>query len=155
MAISLSSPVTGGAQTGFTSPTYTHVADTVPASQNAKAYAVTALGGTQTGARISSPSDPFLMRFVRPIQYRPAPVVNANGVIVGSVPNNVYSFELKKGVYVVGTNVRPMHIDCRIAVPAGADSVDPANIRAAFSMFIGSLWQLSAGIGDSGVSGVF
>lgn len=154
MAISLSSPVTGGAQTGFTSPTYTHVADSVSATQNAKAYAVTALGGTQTGVRTTGPSDPFLFRAVRPISYRPAPVVNASGVIVGSVPNNVFSIQLQKGVYVLGTNIRNMHVDCKISIPAGADSVDPANIRAALSMLVGALNQLSAGLGDTCVTGV-
>lgn len=49
MTIALSSPVTGGAQTGFTSPTYTLTADTPPAGSGGKQYAATALGGTQAG----------------------------------------------------------------------------------------------------------
>jgi len=42
MTFALSSPVTGAAQTGLTSPTYTVTADTPP-DANAKQYAVTAL----------------------------------------------------------------------------------------------------------------
>lgn len=51
MTISLTTPVTGAAQTGLTSPTYTHVVDTPPNAYT-KQYAVTALGGTQTGVDV-------------------------------------------------------------------------------------------------------
>lgn len=58
MAYSPSSPVTGGTQTGLTSPTYTLTADIAPSALG-KQHAVTALGGTQTGVRTSSAADPF------------------------------------------------------------------------------------------------
>jgi hypothetical protein len=49
MSISVTSPITGGAQTGLTSPTYTVVTDTAPPGNPGKQVAVTALGGTQAG----------------------------------------------------------------------------------------------------------
>lgn len=45
MTMNLTTPLTGAAQTGFTAPTYTLTLDVNPA-QNAKQWAVTALGGT-------------------------------------------------------------------------------------------------------------
>jgi hypothetical protein len=47
-----------------------------------------------------------------------------------------------------------MMIRTIIEVPAGADTADAPNVRAALSMHIGSLSQASAGIGDTGVSGI-
>jgi hypothetical protein len=65
MAIALTTPITGTAQTGFTAPTYTIAADTAPVI-NSKQWVVTALGGTQTGASASLVSSPFTIAvFVR------------------------------------------------------------------------------------------
>ena len=61
MAISLTSPITGAAVTGLTSPTYTVAVDTPPNTWS-KQWAVTALGGTQTGVDTSSSaSRPFTL----------------------------------------------------------------------------------------------
>jgi hypothetical protein len=48
MTIALTTPVTGTAQTGLTSPTYTVVADTPPNAYS-KQYAVTALAVLRLG----------------------------------------------------------------------------------------------------------
>jgi len=58
MTWSPTTPVTGGAQTGFTAPTYTLSVDTAP-DINGKQHAVTALGGTQAGVTSHSVSNPF------------------------------------------------------------------------------------------------
>jgi hypothetical protein len=47
-----------------------------------------------------------------------------------------------------------MQIVTSIEVPAGADAADAANVRAALSLMIGSLNQISASIGDTAVTGV-
>jgi hypothetical protein len=39
-------------------------------------------------------------------------------------------------------------------VPAGSDTADPANVRAALSLAFGALWQQPAGIGDTLISGI-
>jgi len=65
MTISYTNPVTGAAQTGLTSPTYTLVADIAP-DVNGRQWAVSALGGTQTGVRTHSASDPFTITVMRP-----------------------------------------------------------------------------------------
>jgi hypothetical protein len=42
-----------------------------------------------------------------------------------------------------------MTLRCDLSVVAGADLVEPEDIRAALSLLIGSLTQQSAGLGDT------
>jgi hypothetical protein len=154
MSIALTSPVTGAAQTGFTSPTYTNVVDVAP-DINGRQYAVTALGGTQTGVRTHAVSDPFTITFYRP--KAPKALQSPNPVTgrYGNVPKNTYSVVLRKGVNFAANQPPEVLITrCSIDVPAGSDAYDSANIRAAMSMLIGSLTQVSAGLGDLLVNGV-
>jgi len=147
-----SSPVTGAPITGFTSPTYTLVADTPP-DVNGKAYAVSALGGTQTGVVISSTSYPFTVLFQRPKVIRALPPVGVNGVLP-SVPRNVFTLSVRKGVIpLAGQAPVPMALKLEIPVPAGADLADKANLLAALSCLAGILWEQSNEIGDSIIAG--
>lgn len=149
------SPVTGSAQTGLTTPTYTITADTAP-DVNGKQHAVTALGGTQTGVDISSVSRPFTSTFVRPKTLRVLGKANPVTGLISNVPNNTYKLITRKGVLPLsGQPSRTMLVTTIIEVPAGADTADAANVRAALSLHIGLLSQQSAGIGDSGVTGIF
>lgn len=154
MTWSITSPVTGSAQTGLTSPTYTLVADTFP-SPNGKQHAVSALGGTQTGVTTSAVSTPFTVAFVKPAVLRMR-TFNVDGKLV-SVPMNVYKVIVRKGVIVdsVSGAIKPMLITTTYEVPAGAELVDPANVRAAMSLHGGALAQQSAGVGDTAISGIF
>jgi len=149
MTIALSTPVTGSAQTGLTSPTYTVVAD-VPPNAYSKQYAVTALGGTQTGVDVHGASKPFTITFSRPAQIRSAPSVSPVTGVMPNTPRNVYSVKVRKGT-VPGVNQNPqvMVLSCDFAVPAGSDLVEPEDIRAAVSLLIGSLTQQSSGLGDT------
>lgn len=153
MSVTFTSPITGGAQTGLTSPTYTHVSMAGPDS-NVKQQAVTALGGTQTGVDVHSVSRPFTISFWWPKILRILPALNSQGQLP-SVPMNVYKVITRKGVTpLAGQPSKTMLITSTIEVPAGSDTVDPANVRAALSAHIGALSQQSAGIGDTGVTGV-
>lgn len=153
MAYSLTSPVTGAAQTGFTSPTYTVVADQAP-DGNGKQYSVSALGGTQTGVTTALVDSPFMINFVKPASFKSLPALNANGQL-SSVPRNRWKLIARKGVSPAsGQSPVPMVISCDFDVPAGATAYDAANIRAALSLFIGALSQQSAGIGDTLITGV-
>jgi hypothetical protein len=155
MTVNVSSPVTGSAQTGLTSPTYTLVADQAP-DVNGRAYAVSALGGTQTGVEVSSASNPFTLLFTRPKTIRSLPALLANGQLP-SVPKNTYTVSVRKGVDVLsGQPKQVMLLKAESAVPAGADVADPESVRAAWSLFIGALSQaaVSSGIGDTCVQGV-
>lgn len=149
------SPITGAAQTGLTSPTYTISEDTAP-DNNGKQHAVTALGGTQTGVDASSVSRPFTITFVRPKVLRTLGQPNPVTGIVSNVPMNTYKLITRKGVLPLsGQPSRTMRVITTIEIPAGADTADAANVRAALSAHFGALSQQSAGIGDTGVSGVF
>lgn len=154
MSISLTSPVTGLAQTGLTSPTYTVVPDVAP-DVNGKQYAVTALGGTQTGVVAHSVASPFTITFWRPKILK---ILSNLNVVTGqltNVPMNVYKVVTRKGVIPLsGQSARTMVITTTVEVPAGADSADPLSIRAALSAHAGSLSQQSAGWGDTLASGI-
>lgn len=154
MAVNPTSPITGGAQTGFTAPTYTHVADVAP-SINGKQVAVTALGGTQAGVTAGSVASPFTLTFVRPSSLRVLGQPNPVTGVISNVPNNQYKLITRKGVTpLAGQAIRTMVITSTIDVPAGSDTADIANVRAAISAHIGYLTQQSAGIGDTANSGV-
>lgn len=148
MTVSVTSPVTGSAQTGLTSPTYTVVLDSPPNAYS-KQWAVTALGGTQTGVDVHGASSPFTITFSRPAAVRSAPIVNPTTGVMGNSPRNTYSVLVRKGTKPgSGQNPQTMLLRCDFGVIAGADLTEPEDIRAALSLLIGSLTQQSAGIGD-------
>jgi len=155
MTIAITSPITGSAQTGFTSPTYTHVADTPP-DVRSKQVAVTALGGTQSGVLAHSPNCPFTITVKRPglLKTLSAAVLNGITGIYSRVPSNVYSVITRKGAAYSSNQYGLVLIRTEISVPAGADTFDAANVRAGLSAHIGSLSQQAAGIGDTATSGI-
>lgn len=152
MAVSLSSPVTGAAQTGLVTPTYTVLADQMP-DINAEQHYVSALGGTQTNVRIHAASDPFTTAFWRDKVIKVLGQLGLNGMY-GNVPVNKYKAVTRKGVIVAaGQPPRVMLIRTEIECPAGAESYDFPNVAAALSLHIGALSQQSAGLGDTVKSG--
>lgn len=154
MTWGLTSPITGAAMTGLTSPTYTHVADTAP-DVNGKQVAVTALGGTQTGVAVHSVSSPFTVTFWKQKVLKVLGKTNPVTGLLPSVPMNQYKVQTRKGVLpLAGQPAAVMDIQTVIRVPVGADSADPLSVRAALSAHIGALSQQSAGVGDTATSGV-
>lgn len=154
MSWSPTSPITGAAQTGFTTPTYTHVADVAP-DVNGKQVAVSALGGTQAGVTVHSVASPFTVTMIRPKAFKTLSPVVPNTGLLPSVPKNSWKIIVRKGVTpLAGQPASVMLIKIEIDVPAGSDTADAPNIRAALSAAIGALSQQSAGLGDTLVSGV-
>lgn len=154
MSFALTSPITGQAQTGLTSPTYTHVTDSAP-DITGKQVAVTALGGTQTGVTTHSMSSPFTITFFRPKVFRFLGKPNPTTGLIKDVPRNSFKLITRKGVLpLAGQPFQNMQITTTIDLPAGADTADAANVRAALSAHFGALVQQSAGVGDTTVSGV-
>jgi len=151
---SLTSPVTGLAQTGLTSPTYTTTVDTPPNSY-AKQWAVTALGGTQTGVLAHSVAAPFTIAMFRPQTFKSLSPVNAVTGVLRAVPINSYKVITRKGVLpLAGQAYKDARITTIIDVPAGSDLADPSSLRAMLSAHFGAVSQQSAGIGDTTVNGV-
>lgn len=154
MAFNLSSPVTGAAQTGFTSPTYTLTDDIAP-DINGKQWAITAIGGTQAGVTTHSVASPFTVTAFRPRSYRSIGSPNPVTGVVSNIPKNTYKVIVRKGVVpLAGQSPQVMLINVSMDVPAGADVASPSEIRAALSLAFGALSQQSAGIGDTEVTGI-
>lgn len=154
MAITIPGTITGSAQTGLTSPTYTVLANQSP-DLATKQVAVTALGGTQTGVTLHSMSSPFTLSVSVPRVVKILGPVNPNTGVISSVPNNNFRVVTKKGVMPASSQQpRLFTIDTTLSVPAGSDTFDAANLRAALSAHIGLLQQISAGLGDTAVTGI-
>ncbi len=153
--ITLPSPtITGGAQTNFTSPTYTTSPDAA-VDTNQKQVAITGLGGTQVGVTSHSVSSPFLVSATRPKQFavlgKPNPVTG----LIANVPMNKYRVRTLKGVIpLAGQPNQVASISTELSIPAGSDTADAANLRAMISAHIGTLTAISAGLGDTIVNGV-
>lgn len=154
MTIAIPTTVTGGAQTGLTSPTYTTAPDKAVESNVTQAV-VTALGGTQPGVDAHSISRPFSLSAARPKQFNALGKPNPTTGLIASVPYNEYRVKTVKGVLpLAGQPSRPMIIETVIKVPAGADTADASNIRAALSAHVGVMNAQSVGIGDTTVTGI-
>lgn len=154
MTFALTSPIAGTPQTGLTSPTYTVIADTAP-SIKGKQVAVTALGGTQTGVTVHSVASPFTITAFLPATFRSLGKANPVTGVVKDVPRNTYKVITRKGVTpLAGQPFTNMQITTIIEVPAGSDTADSANVRAALSAHLGAVYQQSSGIGDLSISGV-
>jgi hypothetical protein len=154
MSFAPASPVTGAAVTGLTSPTYTLTTDVAP-SINGKQFAVTALGGTQTGVDINSVSKPFSISFFRPVKLSVLPQANPITGVIKNVPNNTYKLITRKGAApAVNQNNIAMRISTVIEVPAGCDTYEPEEIRAMISAHFGVGWAQASGIADTVVSGI-
>jgi len=149
-----SSPVTGTAQIGLTSPTYTLTADQAP-SAFGRQYAVTALGGTQTGVRTHSASDPFTIAMFRPVTFRAVSAINAATGQLFPNAKNSWKMIVRKGTLpLAGQSAQVSIFTTSFDVVAGADVADSINIRAALSLMFGVYSAQSSALGDSLVTGV-
>jgi hypothetical protein len=152
MAFSPSSPVTGGANSLLTSPTYTIVADTAPNAVS-KQYNVSALGGTQTSVTAHSVSSPFTLTAFRPTAFKVLGQPNAAGVIK-TFPKNEYSVLIRKGMGVLANQpLQVGYIRVTFGIPAGADVYDKPNLAALYSLAAGVITQLPQALFDLGTTG--
>lgn len=147
------SSITGGAQTGFTSPTYTNVSDTPPVS-HAKQITVTALAGTQGTATANTVSKPFTATFYKPAVLQKLPAPNPVSGLRGSIPNNQYKLVVRKGGD--AASGVPVVAVCRLTIdiPAGMDTQAPDDVKAMLSFLVGLLNEESADLGDTALTGV-
>lgn len=154
MTISVTSPVTGATVPGFNAPTYTLTIDIAP-DVNGKQWAVTALGGSQVGVTPHSVASPFTISSFRPKSLKMLSTVNPVTGALRNVPRNTYKVITRKGVTpAVGQPAVPLIITTIIEVPAGADTYDAANVKAAIAAHTGALTQQSSGIADTVLSGI-
>lgn len=154
MAFAPSSPLTGAAVTGLTTPTYTLTTDVAP-NVNGKQYAVTALGGTQTNVETNTVSKPFSISFFRPPVLKQLPQANPVTGVIKNVPMNTYKLITRKGVLpAANQSAMTSRITTIIEVPAGSDTYEPEDLRAMISAHFGCGWAQASGIADTVVSGI-
>lgn len=154
MAFSPSSPVTGAAVTGLTSPTFTVTADVAPTPLG-KQYVVTALGGTQTDVSVHSLSSPFFVSFTRPSTFKPLSLVNPSTGRLISVPRNTWKMVVGKGATpLAGQASVPILFRGDFVIPAGVDTADPNELKAFMSFIGGLFWSQANGISASLIDGV-
>lgn len=153
MAFNPTSPITGSAQTGLTSPTYTIVTDANP-DINGKQVYVSALGGTQPGVVAHSVAAPFTQSMFRPKVLKTLAPVNPVTGVLRAVPVNTYKVITRKGVLpLAGQSYKTAVLGTTLDIPAGADTADAISLRAAISAHIGLLTQLSNELGNSVTTG--
>jgi len=154
MAFLPTSPITGATVAGLTLPTYTVATDTPPGI-NAKQFAVTALGGTQTGVDVHSVSKPFTITMFRPSLLRMLPAVNPLTGTLKNIPVNTYKVITRKGAMPAANQIPAgCRVTTMIEVPAGVDTFEPEEVRAMLSAHIGCLSQQSDGITSTVLTGV-
>jgi hypothetical protein len=155
MAFTPFSPITGGPQSGLTSPTYTITAGSPPAN-NAKSYFVSTLGGTQTGVLTHSVASPFTVSFWKPAVLKTLQPVNPVTGQLRAVPTNTYKMIVRKGVVpLAGQASRIAQVTVLLDVPAGSETYDWVNLRAMLSCAVGALWEQSSTIGATLTNGEF
>jgi hypothetical protein len=153
MALSPTSPLTGGAQADLTSPTYTLVSDTAP-NAHSKQWYVSALGGTQTGVTTHTVGSPFTLTVERPAQLRQIGSANPVTGVISNIPNNVYTVRVRHGATpAVDQSTRNVLVETRILVPAGTETYDTVNVQAAISLLVGALSDLSSSLGSTAETG--
>lgn len=146
--------ITGAPQVGLTSPTYTVTADVAPGN-NGKQFAVTALGGTQTGVDLHSVSKPFTITFWRPLLWKYLGKANPITGVIANVPMNTSKVVTRKGVIpLAGQPSVNFTVTTVMEVPAGSDIADSPELKAALSLHFGAVWGQSSGIGDTILTGV-
>lgn len=153
MAFAPTTPITGSAQTGLTSPTYTIVVDSNP-DNNGKQFYVSALGGTQTGVLPHSVAAPFTVSAFRPKTLKSLAPVNPVTGVLRAVPMNTYKVITRKGVLpLAGQSFKTAMIKTELDIPAGSDQADPLSLRAMISAHIGLLQQASNALGETVLTG--
>lgn len=153
MTWSPDSSTTGGAITGYTSPTFTLVDDTAP-TVNGKQKAVSALGGTQGSATANSISKPFTATFYKPVVPKALPAANPSTGLRGSIPMNQYKLIIRKGGNVAADTPAVAVARLTFDIPAGMDSYNPDEVRSMVSFLVGLLNEESADIADTLLTGV-
>lgn len=131
MAINLTTALTGKVIGAFTAPTYTLAEDRGPNNWT-KQSIVTAAGGTQTGVRTHSPSDPFTISVSKQAQPAAAPKAGYNGVL-GKVGRNKIEALVRKGtIPLTGQASQVSEIRIGISTVSGAEVNDVPNVTAMY-----------------------
>jgi hypothetical protein len=143
---------TGGAITGFTSPTFTLV-DDVPLVANARQKTVSAIS-TQGTATANSISRPYTATFYKPATLARLPAPNPLTGARGSIPNNQYKLVIRKGGEAAAGVPCQAVVRVTIDVPAGMDSYAPDDVKSMVSFLVGLLNEECNDLADTLITGI-
>lgn len=156
MSLTVSTPIAGSDQTGFTSPSF-DVAQDNAVQVNARRWIVTSTTGT--GVAGHTVSNPFMIQVSRPAVFKPAPtylghIGSSGGAAYRGTGKNEYRVIVKKGTTVADGLAGLIDMDLTIRIPAGTEFAAPADIRAALSLLAGFVAnETSSGLGDTLIQG--
>lgn len=146
MSFNPTSPVTGTSVGSLVNPTYTLTEDKAPGN-NGKQYAVTALGGTQSGVDVHSVSKPFTVTFFRPPVLRTLPQANPVTGVIKDIPSNTYKMVVRKGAQpAANQSPRNLVFTGSWEVPAGVETYEPEELDAFVAFTVATIQQQLAGI---------
>lgn len=152
--INLTSPVTGQAITGLTSPTYTLVQDGALPPGVSIGWYVSALGGTQTGVNAHSIANPFTISWKNPKSLVSPGSVDVTGVYRAPTRRNHYEMLIRKGAAPIsGQSPRTNFVKTTFDIEAGCETTSQNELAAALSLAIGALTQIRDGILTTLVTG--
>lgn len=135
----ISSPVTGAAVTGLTSPAFTLVG--VNSDYRTRKYYVSQLGGTQPGVVPHNIAKPFTIEVQRPatIKYPSASVLDTVGNI-STVPKNRFDVKTEKGIDVnAAGGVGVSYAGAYASIPVNGTVQDLMSIKSQLSLTVGTL----------------
>lgn len=145
--------ITGAPVTGLTSPTFTLTADGA-ADAFAAQSAVTALGGTQTGAAVHTVAQPMTVTVRRQKTLKVLGKPNLNGFI-SNVGRNTYSVLFRKGALPLAGQPYAIAIArFETEIPAGSEIADIANLKSFASFVGGFIYQNANGMYETWLNGI-
>lgn len=140
MSISLTSPVAGTNQTGFTSPSFVIIPDVAP-DVNGKQWVIESSTGTQTASN-NEVGNPFSFVFWRPKVFKALPSGVSITGFSRSIPKNEWVCKTTKAVKVNslgGTSLA--EVVTYIRIPVGAIAASADDLKAMLSMHGGAISQ--------------
>lgn len=156
MAILFPASIDGTPQTGgFTSPKFVTTLDQKPDVSAVQVAVLSTTGTLPATVTMHTVSSPFTISYWRPKVFQILGRPDTLTGTINKVPTNKHKVITRKGVSIAaGQPARVVVIRTEIDVPAGAETIDIANVRAALSAHFGALSNLSSGIGDTVNNGV-
>lgn len=154
MAVTITGAVTGGAQTGFTTPGAVLTLDNSPDLRSKQAY-VSSWTGTMAGVTAHSISNPATVTYKRPALLKTIASALLNGVTgqYSRVPYNEWVRLVRKGANINASQTFVNEDRKTVKIYAGTEVYDAPNVRALESLAVGVDNLNSAGFGDTLITG--
>lgn len=140
--MNITSPITGAAQSGLTSPTYSVTEDRAP-YPNGKQWLVSACGGTQPGVSPNSLGKPFTISWFRPAVIKIVTVAIGSAFgLIANPPRNQWKLVVRKAMNINNLGGYAMgNATVTFDIPVGAIDTHEESVEALVSALMGALSQ--------------